>query len=49
MNITGLQVVTMQADITVFGRTVSGKNVTSSGSVQVTFADFADGTETCES
>jgi hypothetical protein len=49
MNITGLQVVTMFADIAVFGRTVSGKNVTSSGSIQVTFADFADGTDTCES
>jgi hypothetical protein len=48
MNITGLQVVTMYADISIFGRTISGKNVTSSGSIQVTFADFADGTTTCE-
>jgi hypothetical protein len=48
LNIRGVQVVTMYADISVFGRTISGKNVTSSGSVQVTFADFADGTTTCE-
>jgi hypothetical protein len=48
MNITGLQVVTMFADISVFGTTVSGKAVSASGSAQVTFADFADGTETCE-
>jgi hypothetical protein len=48
MNITGLQVVTMIADISVFGETVSGKSVSARGSAQVTFADFADGTETCE-
>jgi hypothetical protein len=48
MNITGVQVVTMFADITVFGTTVSGKAVSAKGSAQVTFADFADGTETCE-
>jgi hypothetical protein len=48
MNITGLQIVTMIADISVFGTTVSGKAASASGSAQVTFADFADGTETCE-
>lgn len=48
LNITGLAIVTMYADIAVFGRTVSGKNVTTNGSIQVTFADFADGTDTCE-
>ncbi len=47
-NITGLQVVTMFADVTVSGQTVSGKAVTAAGSAQVTFADFADGTSTCE-
>lgn len=47
-NITGLQVVTMFADVTIFGQTISGKNVSASGSAQVTFADYADGTETCE-
>jgi hypothetical protein len=48
INITGLQVVTMFANVSVFGQTVSGKSVTASGSAQVTFADFADGTTTCE-
>ena len=47
-NIVGLQVVTMFADITVSGQTVSGKSVAAGGSAQVTFADFADGTTTCE-
>ncbi len=47
-NIVGVQVVTMFADVTVFGQTVSQKNVSASGSAQVTFADFADGTSTCE-
>ena len=47
-NIVGLQVVTMFADITVAGQTVSGKSVKASGSAQVTFADFASGTTTCE-
>ena len=48
MNITGLQVVTMFADISVFGASISGKSVSARGSAQVTFADFADGTTTCE-
>ncbi len=47
-NIVGLQVVTMFADVTLYGQTVSRKTVTAQGSVQVTFADFADGTTTCE-
>jgi hypothetical protein len=47
-NITGLQIVTMFADVTISGQTVSGKSVKASGSAQVTFADFADGTSTCE-
>jgi hypothetical protein len=47
-NINGLQVVTMFADVTIFGQTISGQSVSAQGSVQVTFADFADGTSTCE-
>jgi hypothetical protein len=47
-NIVGLEVVTMFADVTFFGQTISGKAVSASGSAQVTFADFADGTSTCE-
>jgi hypothetical protein len=48
INIVDLQVVTMFADVSFFGQTISGKTVTASGSAQVTFADFADGTTTCE-
>jgi hypothetical protein len=47
-NITGLQIVTMFADVTVSGATLSGKAVTASGTAQITFADYADGTSTCE-
>ena len=47
-NIVGLQIVTMFADVTISGQTISGKSVKASGSAQVTFADFADGTSTCE-
>jgi len=48
-NITGLQVVTMSADVTLNGATISGSNVSAQGTVQVTFADFGTGTATCES
>jgi len=47
-NITGLQLVTMFADVTVNGATISGSNVTAEGSVQITFADYGTGTATCE-
>ena len=39
-NITGLQIVTMFADVTLSGATISGSNVSAQGSVQVTFADY---------
>lgn len=48
INIVGVQVVTMFAEITFYGQTVSGKAVQAKGTIQVTFADFADGTTTCE-
>ncbi len=48
-NITGLQIVTMFADVTLTGATISGSTVSAQGSVQVTFADYATGTTTCES
>lgn len=38
----GALVVTMFADITVHGRTVSGQPVSGSGSLQIDFADYAD-------
>jgi hypothetical protein len=47
-NITGLQIVTMFADVTLSGATISGSNVSAQGSVQVTFADYAAGTAVCE-
>ena len=47
-NITGLQIVTMFADVRLTGATISGSNVSADGSVQVTFANFATGTTTCE-
>jgi hypothetical protein len=47
-NIVGVQIVTMFADVTLYGQTISGKAVKASGSAQVTFADYADGTSTCE-
>lgn len=47
-NITGLQIVTMFADVTLSGASISGKNVSTQGTVQVTFADYGAGTATCE-
>jgi hypothetical protein len=48
-NITGLQVVTMFADVTLTGQTIAQHTVSGGGSVQITFADFGTGTTTCES
>ena len=48
-NITGLQVVTMFADVTLTGAVISGQAVSGQGTVQVTFADYGTGTSTCES
>jgi hypothetical protein len=48
-NITGVQIVTMFADVTVTGQTIAQQTVSGQGTVQITFADFASGTATCES
>jgi len=48
-NITGLQLVTMFADVTLNGATISGSNVSAQGTAQVTFADYGSGTPSCES
>ena len=48
-NISGLEIVTMVADVTLFGETVAGQGVSATGSVQIDFADYASGTQTCES
>jgi hypothetical protein len=47
-NITGIQIVTMQADVTLVGQTIAGQAVQASGSVPVTFADYGTGTQACE-
>lgn len=39
----GAFIVTMFADITLHGRTISGQTVTGSGSLQIDFADYGDG------
>jgi hypothetical protein len=38
----GLTVLTVIAEVTVFGKTLTGSNVTATGRIQVTFADFVD-------
>jgi hypothetical protein len=48
-NITGLQIVEMTANVTVWGETVSRETVTASGAAAIRFADYADGTPSCES
>ena len=46
-NITGYDIVTMFATITISGQTVSGDTVTASGSLQIDFANYGDSDETC--
>ncbi len=48
-NITGFDIVTMFATITISGQTVSGDTVTASGNLQIDFANFGDTEETCGS
>jgi len=45
--ITGVQIVTMSAQITVYGTTVSGQAVTASGRLQIDFADYGDTNTSC--
>ena len=47
-NIRGAQNVTMFADVTLTGQTIAEQTVSGQGTVQITFADFVDGTATCE-
>jgi hypothetical protein len=46
-NITGVQIVTMIAQITITGQTVAGQTVTATGQVQIDFADYGDTSDTC--
>lgn len=41
----GLDILTVNADITLHGRTTRGEGVTASARLQITFADFADDTQ----
>jgi DNA/RNA endonuclease YhcR with UshA esterase domain len=47
-NISGLEIVTMIADVTLYGETIARQGVSATGSVQIDFADYATGTPTCE-
>jgi hypothetical protein len=47
-NITGLDIVEMTANVTVYGETISRQAVSASGVATIRFADYADGTKTCE-
>jgi len=46
-NITGFQIVTMIAEITISGQTVAGQAVSATGRMQVDFADFGDTATAC--
>jgi hypothetical protein len=48
-NITGLVVVEMTANVTLYGETVSRQTVSASGAATIRFADYAGGTASCES
>jgi len=46
-NITGYQIVSMIAEITVSGQTVAGEAVTATGRMQIDFADYGDSATSC--
>jgi hypothetical protein len=46
-NITGIQIVTMFAEVTLFGENVARDKVSASGRIQVTFADLVDTQTSC--
>jgi hypothetical protein len=46
-NITGYQIVSMIAEITISGQTVAGQPVSATGRTQVDFADFGDAATAC--
>lgn len=46
-NMTGLQIVSMIAEITISGQTVAGEAVSATGRMQVDFADFGDTETAC--
>jgi hypothetical protein len=46
-NITGFQIVSMIAEVTISGETVAGERVSATGRLQIDFADFGDESSTC--
>jgi hypothetical protein len=48
-NITGFQIVSMIAEVTISGQTVAGQPVSASGRMQIDFADFGDSDTSCPS
>jgi hypothetical protein len=46
-NITGVQIVTMIAEVTVSGQTVAGQAVSATGRMQIDFADYGDSDTSC--
>jgi hypothetical protein len=42
-------VLTVMAEITVYGETVTGDRVTASGRMQIDFADYGDSEQSCPS
>jgi len=46
-NIQGFDIVSMFADITIAGETISGDSVTGSGRVQIDFANYGDDNTSC--
>jgi hypothetical protein len=46
-NITGYQIVSMIAEITISGQTVAGETVTATGRMQIDFADYGDSATSC--
>ncbi len=45
--ITGFDIVTMIAEITITGRTVSGDSVSATGNLQIDFANYGDNNDSC--
>lgn len=48
-NITGYQIVSMIAEVTISGQTVAGQVVSASGRMQIDFADYGDADTSCPS
>jgi hypothetical protein len=45
--ISGFDIVTMFAEITIYGETITGEGVSSTGTLQIDFADYGDAASSC--